>query len=137
MRNRPSLQIAIAFKRCIISGTSEAGRMKKEQAPEVPVQFYRSSTGREPVLDWLRSLDRADRRAIVLDLMRVQFGWPTGMPLVRSLKDGLWEVRSSLPNQKIARVLLCFHDRALVVLHGFIKKRRKHRQRISKPRNAE
>ncbi len=75
--------------------------------------------------DWLRSLDESDRRSIGRDLMRVQFGWPIGMPLVRSLKDGLWEVRSSLPSQRIARVVLCFHDGALIVLHGFIKKTQK------------
>ena len=57
--------------------------------------------------------------------MRVQFGWPIGRPLVRSLKYGLWEVRSSLPSQRIARLILCFHDQTLVVLHGFIKKTRK------------
>jgi hypothetical protein len=63
--------------------------MAKERAPEIPVRFYRSATGNEPVLEWLRSLEREDRRAIGLDLMRVQFGWPIGMPLVRSLKEGL------------------------------------------------
>jgi phage-related protein len=47
------------------------------------------------------------------------------MPLVRSLKDGLWEVRSALPSQRIARLILCFHAGILVVLHGFIKKTRK------------
>jgi phage-related protein len=41
------------------------------------------------------------------------------------LKDGLWEVRSSLPGQKIARLILCFHQQTLVVLHGFIKKTQK------------
>src|SRR5665213_680018 len=92
---------------------------------EVPVRFYRSETGREPVRDWLRDLDNGDRHAIGLDLMRVQFGWPIGMPLVRSLKDGLWEVRSSLPSQRIARLVLCFHDDMLIVLHGFIKKTQK------------
>ncbi len=71
--------------------------MTEERAPEIPVRFYRTDAGREPVLDWLRSLDKDDRHAIGLDLMRVQFGWPVGMPLVRSLKDGLWEVRSTLP----------------------------------------
>jgi phage-related protein len=96
--------------------------MSKASPPEVPVRFYCSETGREPVREWLRSLDAADRRTIGQDLMRVQFGWPIGMPLVRSLKDGLWEVRSSLPSQQIARVLLCFHDGMLIVLHGFIKK---------------
>lgn len=99
--------------------------MAKDQTPHVPVRFYKSSAGREPVLEWLRSLDQEERHTIGLDLMRVQFGWPIGMPLVRSLKDGLWEVRSSLPGQKIARLILCFHEQTLVVLHGFIKKTRK------------
>ena len=96
--------------------------MADERAPAVPVRFYRMAGGAEPVLEWLRSLDKADRRAIGLDLMRVQFGWPIGMPLVRSLKGGLWEVRSTLPSQRIARLVLCFHEGMLVVVHGFIKK---------------
>ena len=77
------------------------------------------------MFDWLRGLDKGDRRAIGLDLMRVHFGWPIGRPLARSLKDGLWEVRSSLPSHRIARLILCFHDQMLVVLHGFIKKTQK------------
>ena len=99
--------------------------MAKGQVPEVPVRFYRTAGGREPVLDWLRGLDKDDRRAIGLDLMRVQIGWPIGMPLLRSLKEGLWEVRSTLPSQRIARLILCFHQQTLVVLHGFIKKTQK------------
>jgi hypothetical protein len=55
--------------------------------------------GREPILEWLRSLNKEARHTVGLDLMRVQFGWPIGMPLVRSLKDGLWEVRSTLPSR--------------------------------------
>jgi hypothetical protein len=65
--------------------------VSKQQLPEVPVRFYRSAAGREIVLGWLRALDKEDRRVIGLDLMRVQFGWPIGMPLVRRLKEGLWE----------------------------------------------
>jgi phage-related protein len=90
--------------------------------PEIPVRFYRTEVRGTPVLDWLRGLDKEDRHAIGLDLMRVQFGWPIGRPLVGSLKDGLREVRSSLPSQRTARLILCFHDQVLVVLHGFIKK---------------
>jgi phage-related protein len=44
------------------------------------------------------------------------------MPLVRNLKDGLWEVRSTLPSRKIARLRLCFHENKIVALHGVIKK---------------
>ena len=99
--------------------------MGKEQHPEIPVRFYRTEAGGAPVLSGLRGLDRDDRRAIGLDLMRVQFGWPIGRPLVGSLGHGLWEVRSSLPSQRIARLILCFHEQMLVVLHGFIKKTQK------------
>jgi phage-related protein len=96
--------------------------MAGERPLQIPVLFYRTAAGREPVLEWLRSLDKEDRRAIGLGLMRVQFGWPIGMPLVRSLKDGIWEIRSTLPSRRIARLMLCFHKNQIVTLHGFIKK---------------
>jgi len=54
----------------------------------------------------------------------VQGGWPLGMPLVRNLGKGLWEVRSTLPNV-IARVLFIMHQEQIVLLHGFIKKTQK------------
>jgi phage-related protein len=57
--------------------------------------------------------------------MRVQYRWPVGMPLCRSLGDGLWEVRSALPSNRIARVLFSAHQGRIVALHGFIKKTRK------------
>ena len=66
--------------------------MSKATPPEVPVRFYRSGTGREPCASGCANWE-GDRRAIGLDRMRVQFRWPIGMPLVRSLKDGLWDVR--------------------------------------------
>ena len=36
----------------------------------------------------------------------------------------LWEVRTDLPTNRTARVLLCLHRGHLVALHGFIKKTR-------------
>ena len=81
--------------------------------------------GREPVREWLRDLSRAEKRVIGRDVAKVQFGWPVGLPLCRALSGGLWEVRSSLPTKREARVLFTFHEGALVALHGFIKKGRK------------
>ncbi|MEO5361689.1 MAG: type II toxin-antitoxin system RelE/ParE family toxin [Nitrospirota bacterium] len=92
---------------------------------EIPVVFYRTSLGAEPVREWLRSLPSDDRRTIGFDLATVQVGWPVGMPLCRSLGDGLWEVRSTLPTRRIARILFFVHDEQLVVLHGFIKQTQK------------
>jgi phage-related protein len=99
--------------------------MKNPAVPEIPVRFYRTSSGIGPVLEWLRDLPKEDRRVLGIDLMRVQVGWPIGMPLARSLGDGLWEMRSTLPSRRIARLLLCFHEGVIVVLHGFIKKTQK------------
>ena len=57
--------------------------------------------------------------------MRVQYRWPIGMPLCRPLSDGLWEVRTTLPSHRIARVLFSVHQERIVVLNGFIKKTQK------------
>ena len=75
--------------------------------------------------EWLKALPIEDRRAVGQDLMRVQFRWPVGMPLCRALDEGLWEVRSTLPSKRSARVIFCFADDVLVALHGFIKKTQK------------
>lgn len=87
------------------------------------VVFYREVSGREPVRDWLRSLDRDAKKTIGEDIKTVQFGWPLGMPLVRSLGHGLWEVRCNLPN-RIARIIFVAAKGRMMLLHGFIKKTR-------------
>jgi phage-related protein len=99
--------------------------MTQRRLTEIPVVFYRTSGGAEPVLDWLRSLPPEDRRAIGADLATVQFGWPIGMPLCRPLGNGLSEVRSSLPSRRIARLLFFAQQGRLGVVHGFIKKTQK------------
>ena len=91
----------------------------------LPARFYRSDSGREPVREWLKSLDVGDRRIIGEDIKDVEFSWPIGMPLVRSLGREIWEVRSSLPHGRIARVLFCVERECMVLLHGFTKKTQK------------
>ena len=76
-------------------------------------------------MDWLRALEPVDRNIIGQDLMRVQFRWPVGMPLCRPLGGGLWEIRSSLTSNRIARVLFCNVSGRIMALHGFIKKTQK------------
>ncbi len=78
--------------------------------------------------EWLKELDHPDRKAIGEDIKDVEFSWPIGMPLVRSLGRDLWEVRSGLPRGRIARVLFCLEE-GRMMLHGFIKKTQKTPQR--------
>jgi phage-related protein len=73
----------------------------------------------------LSGLPDEDRRTIGRDMAKVQYGWPIGLPLCRPLGDGLWEVRSSLPSKREARVFFGFHDGMLIALHGLIKKTQK------------
>ena len=99
-----------------------ASRMHKKK---IIARFYHTASGTSPVLDWFRSLPIDDRHTIGQDLARVEFRWPVGMPLCRSLGDGLWEVRSTLPSGRIARLIFCATAGELFVLHGLIKKTQK------------
>ena len=106
---------------CIIFGTIGYGSGTQATA----AYFYRTDSGREPVREWLQGLKSADRKIIGEDIKDVEFSWPIGMPLVRSLGRDLWEVRSSLTGGKISRVIFCVDENRMVLLHGFIKKSRK------------
>ena len=74
--------------------------------------------------EWLNDLAEQDRKAIGNDIKTVQFGWPLGMPLVRKLVPGLWEVRAAITNG-IARILFTVVGTTMVLLHGFVKKSQK------------
>lgn len=85
------------------------------------VKFFANSLGSEPVRLWLKGLPATDRKTIGEDIKTVQLGWPLGMPLVRHLGGGLWEIRTRLDN-RIARVLFVLSGSTMVLLHAFIKK---------------
>lgn len=91
----------------------------------ISAYFFASASGREPVREWLLSLDRADRRVIGEDVATAEFGWPVGMPVCRSLGSGLFEIRSNLAGNRIARVIFCIKDGQMVLLNGFVKKTQK------------
>ena len=96
----------------------------KATEPILTVVFYRTEAGREPVREWLIGLSREARKAIGEDIKTAQFGWPLGMPLIRKLEPGLWEIRSDI-DQGIARVIFTVEGAMMVLLHGFVKKSRK------------
>lgn len=91
----------------------------------LPAYFYRSDSGREPVREWLQDLKPAERKIVGEDIKDVEFSWPIGMPLVRSLGQALWEVRSNISGNTIARVVFCVAGGRMILLHGFIKKSQK------------
>ena len=101
--------------------------VRKQNPKIIEVLFYKTPGGKEPVREWMLQLDKDDRYIMGVDLKAVEFGWPLGMPLVRSMKnrDRLWEARSNISGNRIARVLFTVQDARMVLLHGFIKKTQK------------
>lgn len=93
-------------------------------APVLGVRFFCTEAGNEPVREWLSDLPRESKKLIGTDIKTVQLGWPLGMPVVRKLDSGLWEVRIDL-GDTIARVLFTVVGGEMVLLHGFIKKSQK------------
>ena len=92
--------------------------------PRLRVIFFRTTGDNEPVREWLKALPAEDRKIIGHDLKTAQYGWPLGMPLIRKVETGLWEVRTRLQD-RIARVIVTVEGDTMVLLHGLIKKAEK------------
>jgi antitoxin HicB len=69
-----------------------------ERLKPIPLVFWKSAGGHEPVREWLNELPREDQRTIGHDIARVQFGWPVGLP-----PDGKGLVGSALVASEQAR----------------------------------
>src|SRR5258708_38817368 len=72
----------------------------------LPVVFFATSPGAEPVRAWLKTLPAAERKLIGEDIKTVQFRWPLGMPLVRNLGSSLWEVRNASSDSDCPNLIL-------------------------------
>jgi len=108
------------------TGIATESEAPERQGKRVPAIFFRTEAGGEPVRDWLKGLAPEDRRRIGEDIKTVEFGWPIGMPVCKPLGDGIYEVRTSLAQNRIARVLFYIDKKGrMVLLHGFIKKTQK------------
>jgi phage-related protein len=96
----------------------------RQPLPPLGCRFYKNAHGTEPVRLWIKGLPKPVRDEIGADISQVQWDWPIGKPLVDGFGDGLYEVRAALDGN-IYRVLFCFKDRNMVLLHGFVKKTQK------------
>lgn len=95
--------------------------------PQTDVLFYQESEGDVPVLDWLRELDRKDRRAAnkcqaVIERL-AELGHELRRPEADLLRDGVYELRARVGRVNY-RVLYFFHGRNVAVLaHGLTKEK--------------
>ena len=113
-------------KRKVRASASATSESVETQGKRIPAIFYKTASGGEPVREWLKGLPLPeDRKRIGEDIKTVEFGWPIGMPVCKGL-GGVYEVRTRLRQNRIARVLFYVDKRSrMVLLHGFIKKTQK------------
>jgi len=106
------------------TGSGAQPEALETRGKRVPAIFFRTEAGGEPVREWLKGLPSPeDRKRIGEDIKTVEFGWPVGMPVSRPLGDGIYEVRTDLVQNRIARVFFYIDKKGrMVLLHGFIKK---------------
>ena len=76
-----------------------------DRTKKLPARFYVTPAGSKPVREWILEMSDDDRHTIGKDIQKVEFGWPISRPHCAPLGHGLWEVRSSLENNQIARVI--------------------------------
>ena len=98
----------------------------------IVARFYRTTSGSEPVREFLLGLSMEDRKIVGWDMARVEFGWPIGMPICRPVgHEGLREVRSTIGQCKVeVRVLFGIDGAEMILLHGFVKKPSQQRREI-------
>jgi putative component of toxin-antitoxin plasmid stabilization module len=86
----------------------------------IVARFFKSAVGHQPVRDWLMNgLRKADRTIVGTDIAKVEFGWPVGMPVCKSVGGGLWEVRSTIKSGKVeARTYFALDGDQMILLNG-------------------
>lgn len=69
----------------------------------LPVRFFATASGSEPVREFLIELSIEDRRYVGIQIAKVEFGWPIGMPVCRPLQDGVYEIRANISSGRIVK----------------------------------
>jgi len=92
---------------------------------KLKVVFYKTESQNEPVKDWILKLSKDDKKIIGENILTLQYTWPVGMPLVRTIEENLFEIRICLSNKQNIRVMFTLFNKTMILLHIFVKKTQK------------
>lgn len=89
------------------------------------ITFYETTSGRRPVEEYLRSLERPERARVTERLQNIErFGLDAGGMQFRQIRGKLWEIR--IQGEDAHRVFYVMVSREeMVLLHAYHKKTRK------------
>jgi phage-related protein len=90
------------------------------------LEFYKTEDGKEPVEDFLDSLDdKMEAKLIGLMEILEEKGTELRMPYSEHLDDGIFELRCKL-GSNITRTLYFFYSgKSIIITNGFVKKTQK------------
>ena len=92
---------------------------------KLQADFFKTEQNNEPVRDFLKALSPDDKKSVGADIMALRCCGRQGYPTVRKLDVDLWEIRSSISDKRICRVLFTVSGKRMILLHAFIKKSQK------------
>ena len=87
------------------------------------IVYYKTSSGRMPVREYIHALPKGDVEAIVADLEIIrEFGILSSMVTTRKLKEKLWEIKTGTRNQQ--RIFYCLvSENGIALLHACKKQK--------------
>ena len=105
------------------------------------IVFYETASGRSPIMDFLRDLDRPTRTILerAIEQLR-QLNLEAKPPLAKPMGDKLWELRTNTPSGAYRVFYFTIVNRRIVLLHAFQKKTQKtppHELNLARKRMAD
>lgn len=93
------------------------------------IHFYKDRRGREPVLDYIKKLEKNDSKDSRIKLTKIleyvkylrKYGLQIGEPYIKHLKGDIWELRP-LRNRIL---FVAWQNNSFFLLHHFVKKSQK------------
>jgi len=87
------------------------------------IVYYKTSSGREPVREYVNALPEADRVAVTGDMELIRdYGIRHASVVTRKLKDKLWEIKTGTRHQQ--RIFYCVAaGDTLILLHACKKQK--------------
>mgnify|MGYP003565170337 CR=1 FL=1 len=87
------------------------------------INYYKTSSGREPVSEYFRRLPEPDQEAVAVDIRIISdYGIRHPSLVTRKLKNKLWEIKTGTRHQQ--RIFYCLvTDNGIVLLHACKKQK--------------
>jgi len=90
------------------------------------VEYYSTPAGKEPAKDFIETLPVKLKAKVFRDIeLLEEFGAELTMPHSKHLKEGIYELRVRLGNDRSRILYFFFTDREIYLTNGFIKKTKK------------